>query len=148
VTDPLEHLGAIWSCARLSPDYGTVEDRVACAQPPGEQTANAALVLGLVERAEELCELADTLPLQAWVDARVDACCRGLSAQVGTVPVVALAEKMLAIAERGLWARGLAEDRFLDPLRERLARNENPATRLLAVPVADRLPWLLQQAAL
>jgi gamma-glutamylcysteine synthetase len=148
VTDPLEHLGAIWSCTRLSPDYGTVEDRVACAQPPGEQTANAALVLGLVERTEELCELADALPLEWWVDARVDACCRGLSAQVGTVPVVSLVEKMLAIAERGLSARGLAEDRYLDPLRERLARGENPATRLLAVPVADRLPWLLEQAAL
>jgi gamma-glutamylcysteine synthetase len=148
VTDPLEHLGSIWSCTRLSPDYGTVEDRVACAQPPGEQTANAALVLGLVERAEELAELADALPLESWVDARVDACCRGLSAQVGTVPVVALAEKMLAIAERGLSSRGLAEDRFLDPLRERLAQGENPATRLLAVPGADRLPWLMEKAAL
>jgi gamma-glutamylcysteine synthetase len=148
VTDPLEHLGAIWSCTRLSPAYGTVEDRVACAQPPGEQLANAALVLGLVERAGELCELADAVALGSWVDARVDACCRGLSAQVGTVPVVALAENMLAIAERGLAARGLAEDRFLDPLRERLARGENPATRLLAVPPADRLSWLLEQAAL
>lgn len=148
VSDPLEHLGAIWSCTRLSPDFGTVEDRVACAQPPGEQTANAALVLGLAERATELCELADALPLQWWVDARVDACDRGLSAQVGTVPVAALVEKMLAIAERGLAARGLAEDRYLDPLRERLSRGENPATRLVAVPVADRLPWLLEQTAL
>lgn len=148
VTDPLEHLGAIWSCTRLSPEYGTVEDRVACAQPPGEQTANAALVLGLVECAGELRELADAAPLESWIEARVDACCRGLSARVGTVPVAALAERMLAIAERGLSARGLAEEQFLDPLRERLARGENPATRLLAVPVAERLPWLLAQAAL
>jgi gamma-glutamylcysteine synthetase len=148
VADPLEHLGAIWSCARLSPDYGTVEDRVACAQPPGEQTANAALVLGLVERAGELRALADDLPLPSWVAARVDACGRGLLAQVGTVPIVALVERMLAIAERGLSARGLAEDRFLDPLRERLARGENPATRLLTVPVADRLRWLLEHSAL
>lgn len=148
VTDPLEHLGAIWSCTRLSPEYGTVEDRVACAQPPGEQTANAALILGLVECAGELRALADALPLGSWIDARVDACCRGLSARVGTVPVVALAEQLLAIAERGLSARGLAEEQFLDPLRERLTRRENPATRLLAVPAAERLPWLLEQAAL
>jgi len=148
VTDPLEHLGAIWSCARLSPEYGTVEDRVACAQPPGEQIANAALVLGLVEGAGELRELADAVPLRSWVEARVDACRRGLPAQVGTVPVAALAERMLAIAERGLSARGLAEDRFLDPLRSRLAQRENPATRLLAVPAAQRLPWLLEHAAL
>lgn len=148
VTDPLDHLGAIWSCTRLSPEFGTIEDRVACAQPPGEQAANAALVLGLVERADELSELADAVPLESWVDARVDACCRGLSAQVGTMPVVALVERMLAIAERGLSARGLAEDRFLDPLRDRLVRGENPAMRLLAVPVAERLPWLLAEAAL
>jgi glutamate--cysteine ligase len=148
VTDPLEHLGSIWSCTRLSPGYGTVEDRVACAQPPGEQTVNAALVLGLVERAGELAELADTLPFESWVDARVDACRRGLAARAGTVPVAALAERMLAIAERGLSARGLAEGRFLDPLRERLARGENPATRLLAIPAAERLSWLLERTAL
>ena len=148
VSDPLEHLGAIWSCTRLSPEYGTVEDRVVCAQPPGEQTANAALVLGLVERGEELRELADATPLRCWVDARVDACRRGLSARVGAVPVTALAGQMLTIAARGLSARGLGEDRFLDPLRERLARGENPAARLLAVPAAQRLPWLLEHAAL
>lgn len=148
VTDPLEHLGAIWSCTRLSPDYGTVEDRVACAQPPGEQIANAALVLGLVERADELSGLAAALPFGSWFQARVNACRHGLSARVGTVPVVALAGQLLAIAERGLSARGLAEDRFLDPLRERLADGENPATRLLAVPEAKRLSWLLEQAAL
>jgi gamma-glutamylcysteine synthetase len=148
VTDPLEHIGAIWSCTRLAPAYGTVEDRVVCAQPPGEQTANAALVLGLVEQAGELSELADAHPLRSWVDARVDACCHGFSAQVGTVPVAALVEKMLAIAERGLSARGLAEESFLAPLRERLALGENPATRVLAVPAAQRLPWLLEQAAM
>ena len=148
VTDPLEHLGAVWSCARLSPDYGTVEERVACAQPPGEQAANAALVLGLVECAGELRDLADAMPFRSWVDARVDASSRGLAARVGTVPVVALVEKMLSIAERGLSARGLSEERFLDPLRERLARSENPATRLLTVPVEDRLRWLLEHASL
>lgn len=148
VTDPLEHLGAVWSCTRLSPVYGTVEDRVACAQPRGQQTANAALVLGLVECAGELRELADSVPLTSWVAARVDACNRGLSAQVGNVPVAALAERMLSIAERGLSARGLAEERFLDPLRERLARRENPAARLLSVPPPDRLRWLLAHASL
>jgi glutamate--cysteine ligase len=78
----------------------------------------------------------------------VDSCGCGLAARAGTVPVAALAERMLAIAERGLAARGLGEGRFLDPLRERLARGENPATRLLAVPAGERLSWLLEHAAL
>ena len=62
--------------------------------------------------------------------------------------MVALVEEMLAIAACGLSARGLAEDRFLDPLRERLVRGENPAARVLAVPAGQRLRWLLAHAAL
>lgn len=122
--------GLVWFDARLQPRYGTVEDRCSCEQPPESHLAPAALTLGLVENRSGLAEIAARLPLDGWRDLRTRACERAL--EIVDEEVAVLAAALLDAARTGLRARGCDEERYLDPLIERLAKRVGPASQAKA----------------
>jgi len=120
------HSTCYWHNARLS-RYFTVENRTNDQQPPDELICIAALTLGLVSALDEAGEVIDAHDWDALRAARETACRRGLAEGNGGVDLPQLAAEMLDVAGRGLARRGLGEERFLEPLRQRLAARRCPA---------------------
>ncbi len=122
-----------WFDARLQPLYGTIEDRIACQQPPQEHLCASALTLGLVENARPLIEMANQLSLDQWREIRNLACIHGLSFQYPGVDSRALVSKIVEIARQGLRMRGLGEEIYLSPLDRRLESGQGPADQAIAI---------------
>jgi gamma-glutamylcysteine synthetase len=134
-----EQYGLGWFASRLNPYLGTVEDRVACQQPPADQLVTAALALGLAEELTEAEALVATRDAGTWRALRSTACRHGFAA-AGSM--VTDAEALLDIAARGLARRAQGEETFLEPLHERLAERRSPASRLMDVAPEARWPWI------
>jgi len=118
-----------WNVVRLRPDYGTVEMRVACAQPFEDGMLYPALVLGLAEMADYVVtEVLTALPKYEdrvrWCDATL------CSPALQTARDIDLGVRLLQLAEEGLRIRGQGEDALITPLFERHQRKTNPALRL------------------
>lgn len=113
--------------ARLVPQYGTIESRMCCQQPPGETFAPAALTLGLLENLESAQKLMNRLPWETWKEVRQQAGCKTFDAQVNDQSIVPMLEELVDIAAKGLQTRNLNEEYFLEPLYERIARQKSPA---------------------
>jgi len=121
-----QHGTFYWYNARIS-RYYTLENRVNDQQPPGALLCVPALTLGLMEA---LSEAEAILKSYAWADlraARVAACRDGLDAVAGQAAVGEIARRLLGAAHQGLRKRGLGEERFLEPLWERLQKRRCPA---------------------
>jgi glutamate--cysteine ligase len=125
--DLVSHSGIGWGAARLHLRHGTVEDRVACQQPPEAPLAAAALTLGLVERFRDVLALVDGRPWHRWQAFRQAACTYGLRARSGGIDGPAMAGELLAVARHGLRDRGHGEEALLEPLDERLESGRVPA---------------------
>jgi glutamate--cysteine ligase len=124
----LFHEHYVWPSARPRARLGTLEIRPACQQP-GASFAAAALSLGLVEAAADAADyLVDAAPGHVgWrrlLGFRRDAVRRGIHADE---PVPGFLSTVVTLADAGLAARGLGEEPFLDPIRERLDRWRGPA---------------------
>jgi gamma-glutamylcysteine synthetase len=120
------HNTCYWYNARISRHY-TVENRVNDQQPPEELPCIAALTLGLMSA---LPEADREVSRYRWSDlrqARDSACRHGLEGRVGDMPLSRLAGRMLDLAEHGLRGRGLGEEAFLEPLKQRLSWGVCPA---------------------
>jgi len=120
------HNTCYWYNARIS-HYYTVENRVNDQQPPEEVICVAALTLGLMSALEESWE---ELSSYAWSDlrsAREAACRDALKGRFDGVTLATLAGRMVELAELGLRRRGLGEEEFLSPLKERLDAGRCPA---------------------
>jgi gamma-glutamylcysteine synthetase len=120
------HCTCYWFNARIS-RYFTVENRVNDQQPPADIITIPALTLGLVSARAEAWEELSAYPWQTLHYTRAAACRKGLEATADSVKLSDLARKMLELAERGLKRRGLGEEKFLHPLRERIHNNKSPA---------------------
>lgn len=134
-----------WFNGRLSPKYGTVEARMCCQQPPGEQLCSQALVLGLMENLSAAERLLTRFSWQDWRQVRDDALRHGFAALTQNGPVLSLLAELLDSAEYGLQKRGLGEEMFLHPLQERLAAGRSPADRAVALFQQDGLAELLKR---
>lgn len=124
------HNSFYWFTARIS-RYFTIENRLWDQQPPQDLICPAALSLGLLsalpEAGEELSQFNwSTLRLM-----REAALQKGLEAQVEGMAIALLAKRMLEIATLGLKRRCLGEEKFLEPLQQRLVLGQNPATQAL-----------------
>ena len=119
--------GLAWFDARMQPSYGTVEDRCACQQQPSASLAPAALAVGLVENLGGLREIADSLPVEQWREIRELACKDGMEIDLDGVDVKALIRQLLDVAVSGLVSRRRGEEKFLEPLFERLRMGTHPA---------------------
>lgn len=121
-----------WHNARLQSNYGTVEDRVSCQQPPNAQLVPAALTLGLVENIASLERLTQRISLDQWREIRILACSSGLDLDY-ELDILSYIEEMLTIAHKGLSERKLGEEKYLDPLFERLESRTTPADTALDI---------------
>jgi len=138
--DVCEQYGLGWFAARLNPYVGTVEDRIACQQPPEDQLVAAAFVLGLAESAAAVAVLVATRSFADWQRLRVEACRTGLSG--GDGEIAELANTLVNLAASGLSRRGLDEQAYLDPLYHRLRERRSPADRIMDQAASGRLDWI------
>ena len=121
-----QHLTFFWHNARISP-YFTLENRVNDQQPPDDIMVVSALTLGIMENLNEATALIDSYPWQYLREARLCAIRDGLMASVQGIPISEMSMNVLHIAKVGLKKRGLGEEKFLDPLWERLEEGICPA---------------------
>ncbi len=121
-----QHFTFFWHNARLS-RYFTLENRINDQQPPGEFLTVPALTLGIMENLGDASSLVNEYPWDVLRELRPEAARRGLKAEAGGIRVSDISEKIVAIAGDGLKKRGLGEEVFLEPLKERLAEGYCPA---------------------
>ena len=145
----LFHEHYMWNSARIRAAYGTIEIRPACQQPWREHMAVMALNVGLVESADVIQDYLDqTLGEDAWQTMRTyqqQVIRHGLRAPQ---PAPNLLEKIVGWAEEGLRKRGFGEESLIQPIYERLYRNENPAQRARRVFRSDGMVGLLRHAVI
>lgn len=126
VSDIDLHGSCYWYNARIS-RYYTVENRANDQQPPEDLMCVPALTLGLIT---VLPEAAREIAKFNWSDlrsAREAACRYGLSDIRENLSLTPLVELMLQLSEVGLERRGLGEEKFLEPLHERVEKRKCPA---------------------
>jgi glutamate--cysteine ligase len=125
------HLTTLFPDVRLK---GYIEIRAADSQPPERMLALPALVKGVFYTADCLdaaWDLVKRWNLEERAALYRDVCRAALEARVRGIAVVELARELAAVAEEGLRRqRALDEDgederRYLEPLREQLARGRS-----------------------
>ncbi len=124
------HNSCYWYSTRIS-RYHTVENRLCDQQPPDTLTVPAALTLGLVSAAASAWRKLSQADWTILRRMRSVACRDGIRARVDGFDVLELCDVMLDAAEEGLRGRGLGEEVFIEPLRERLSQRTNPADRVV-----------------
>lgn len=102
-----------------------IETRNIACQPWNGIMAAPAFLLGLIENIEKAHAMIWQKPWEYWIALREKTICESLLVD----EVIPLAEELIAIAEEGLKKRGLSEERYLDPLFERLKKRESSAMR-------------------
>jgi gamma-glutamylcysteine synthetase len=147
-TDFLMHEHYIWNSARPRSAHGTLELRAACQQPLHEHMAAAALNVAIVAAAPALAALLDReLGDAAWPAMRAWHHAAMHSGLAAPAPTPGLAAQALALCHAALEARGAGEERYLQPLFDRLDRGRNPAQEALLAFDAGGLPGLCAHAA-
>lgn len=130
----LYHEHYIWNSARTRVAYGTIEIRPACQQPWDSHMAACALGLGLLEAAIPIeTYVREALGASYWNamrEYRIRAIARGLLA---SEPVPGFLQTVLQMAHAGIQQRGFGEERYMQPLWDRLYRRINPARRMRRV---------------
>ncbi|MGA1825802.1 MAG: glutamate-cysteine ligase family protein [bacterium] len=126
--DLYQHFSFFWPSARLS-RYYTLENRINDQQPPGEMMTIPALTLGIIENLNEAERFIDEYPWPLLGVLRIKAARFGLEAKLQGVPIWHLCKRMVDIAEDGLKKRGLGEELFLIPLKERIEKVFCPADK-------------------
>jgi glutamate--cysteine ligase len=130
LTDWADHLTTIFTDVRLK---RYIEMRGADVGDSGMILALAALWTGLLYDPAALAaagELAATISLEALAALKNAVPKYGLDAEAGGLKALSITREMLAIADAGLKARGLGEERYLAPLAEICASGRSPAARL------------------
>jgi len=120
------HCTCYWFNARLS-HYHTVENRVSDQQPPEDIICVSALTLGLASALPEACEELRSYDWGTLRECREAACRQALSGSVGQIGLPDMADRLLDIASLGLRRRDRGEERFLQPLAERVRLKKCPA---------------------
>ena len=145
----LFHEHYMWNSSRIRATYGTIEIRPACQQPWRDHMVVMALNVGLIEAATEIQHYIDsTLGEDAWQIMRTyqqQAIRHGLRAPQ---PASGFLEHILHLACEGLQSRKANEAPLLEPLFERLYRNENPAQRARRIFRSDGIAGLLRHVTI
>ena len=148
--DVERHNGFVWWDSRIQtpPRSVYLENRVASAQPPGEELSVLAFHLGLVESASEAAAILDRYSWDDLRAARLSALTHTLKGKIGRRPIAVLAREMVDVARGGLVARGLGEERYLEPLYERIDKRESPADRTIKIFRKEGIEGLLRATEL
>jgi gamma-glutamylcysteine synthetase len=107
-----------------------LECRAISAQPQTDISAGPALLVGLQENIEEAKILASSRPYKEWQVLYGEVQRQGLGAYAAGIAITALAKGLIDISLRGLTQRGYQEEQFLNPLKTRLEKMENPSQEL------------------
>ena len=141
------HNSCYWYTARIS-QYFTVENRVFDQQPPDELESAAALTLGLVSAAAAAWEELSRYSWKSLREAREVACREGLAGSTEEFTMVELVGRMMRVADYGLSLRRLGEEKYLEPLYERLRRRCCSARNAAAIFDKSGVAGLVEQLAL
>lgn len=124
----LWHEHYTWNSARARVEHSTIEIRPACQQPPHELMAASALSLGLVEALPQLADyITHALGDDPWpmmLRYRQAVVREGVRAPE---PIQYFLRDVLQFAENGLRARRRGEEKFLQPIWDRLQQRRIPA---------------------
>lgn len=145
--DILQHNTFFWHDIRIS-RYATLENRVNCQQPPGEQMVIPALTLGLVENLDKAKEFVDEFSWEEIQQSRLSAIENGLDGKIKGRPIIDMVQNMVDLAVEGLSNRGMNEEVFLSPLFERIRSRECPADKSVHLFHVGGIPNLVENLSL
>lgn len=139
------HNSCYWHNNRIS-RYFTVENRTNDQQAPDELLSIAALTLGLTYALDDAEEQVRSYSWDDLVGTRETACARGLrpNGTQSKIEPAALAAPMLDIAERGLKKRDKGEEKYLEPMKRRLANRKGPADDVIEAFDRGGIPEILK----
>lgn len=104
-----------------------IETRNAACQSWDEIMALPAFLLGLIENIDETKKVADSKRWKYWVRLRE----KTLESSMEIEEVIPLAKKLVDIAKEGLKKRSLGEEKYLEPLYERIKKQESPSMKAI-----------------
>jgi len=110
-----------------------LEFRAISSQPQKDISAGPAFLLGLQEGIFEGEAIVQGKPYKFWLELYAAVQQKGLEAEHDDVRVADLAKGLVELAAQGLRSRGLGEERYLEPLRQRIERRKNPSQELLNI---------------
>ena len=139
------HNTFFWHDARIS-RYFTIENRLNDQQPYDEMIVIPALTLGLIENLQEALEYLSQFDWETIKTMRDNAIHDGLDAAVNGSTVIDQCKNMIDIAKRGLTGRNLGEEKYLQPLVERLEKKYNPAVKAADLFKSGGLESLIHNA--
>lgn len=116
---------------------GTVEFRSSCCQPISDVMTVAAFHLGLINKTNQLAELIEndnSLYHNGYnaVELRRQLVRSELPAYINRDELYAFVKSVLDLCREGLAERGNGEEKYLDPLYERVKNRTNPAKTMLS----------------
>lgn len=131
--------------ARLVSKFGTIENRMACQQPPEETMVTAALTLGILRNLDTAHELMETLHFISPEQLRTYTIKNALKGKLGGRSIIFWLYRLLDIAKKGLQKRELGEEVFLAPLYTRLEKRESPADSAVSLFQKEGMKALLEK---
>jgi gamma-glutamylcysteine synthetase len=137
------HNTFFWHDARVS-RYFTIENRLNDQQPYDEMIVIPALTLGLIENLNEAHSYVSRFEWDTLRKMRDNAIHDGLEASVNGTAVIDQCKEMVDIAERGLAARNKGEEKYIQPLKERIEKRINPAMKAAEVFKSEGLDSFIQ----
>lgn len=129
------HNTFVWWDSRLKTTTRTVylENRDCATQPPKEQMSVFAFHLGLVENLDKLGRYMSKFHYNDLRNARYEALTKTLKAQVKNIPISEIAKRLVKISKEGLIKRGFKEEKYLEPLYERIETKMSPADKMIKI---------------
>ena len=110
-----------------------IECRVMSGQPQTDISAGPAFLLGLQQKFDEVDAILSLKSYDFWKSFYKVALKDGLTAKHEGMYMKELLQTLLGLAREGLIARGLHEEKYLEPLIKRIETEENPAQEMLRI---------------
>jgi len=142
-----QHSTFYWYNARIS-RYYTLENRMNDQQPPEDLHVIAALSLGIVSALNEAEEVVKAHNWNHIRKARVEACKKAMEAKNSPIPIIQFIWELLNISEKGLKQRGLGEEIYLEPLKQRVKMKLCPADEAEKIYHKQGIPGLVEERKL
>ncbi len=122
------HNTFFWHDARIS-RYFTIENRLNDQQPYDEMIVVPALTTGLIENLDEAQEYLVQFDWDMLRAMRNNAIHHGFEASINGKQIIDQCKEMLDIARDGLVKRNLGEEKYVQPLYDRIENKTNPANK-------------------
>lgn len=108
-----------------------IENRSVATPVPGQEMASLALVLGLITNLDAFENRVFERPYAFWLAMAHAAEYQPLDSKVAGVKVLGVVKDLLDLANEGLKSRGFGEEKYLEPLYERVDNKLSLSERML-----------------